>query len=382
MEMEFICDKKDLQAGVAAVERIVSTRSTLPIIGYILFEAGKNGIKISANNLEIGIELSMKSKVVKEGAVLIPAKTLSGLVSKLPDGPVAFKLTEKGMLKISFDKSNFNVYTLPPDEFPVLPKIKEGKALTVDKEVFASMIRKTVFAVSSSEDKHVLNGVLIEVGKSPIGGDNSNLRLVATDGYRLAKRSEKVKLADDTKNGAIVPARAMQELLRLIDQDKEDGEIKILVSADQAAFRMGDTYLVSRLIQGQFPDYRQVLPKKTATKITVLSKSMLESAERAAVIAASSANIVRFEVKGGMLHLFASAPDVGTVDEVLEAEIKGESKAQIAFNIRLIVDVMKAIEKDKVVLELSESLGPGVVKGEGDEGYIYIVMPIRTQEAG
>lgn len=380
--MEFTCERKDLQAGVSAVEKIVTTRSTLPIIGYILFEAGKSSIKISANNLEMGIELGIKSKVGKEGSVLVPAKTLSGIVSKLPDASVGFKLTEKGTIKISFDQSNFNVHTLPPDEFPVLPKVKEGKTVSVDAKLFASMVKQAIFSVSTSEDKYVLTGVLVEFGKGSMAGDTSNFRMISTDGYRLAKRGEKIKLKDDIKGKVIVPSKTLHEISRIIDLDKGEGEVKITFSSDQISFKYKDSYLVSRLIQGQFPDYKQVIPKKSATKITIGTKTLLESAERAAVIAAGSANIVRFETKNGKLHLFASTPDVGTVDEVLEAEITGDAKNQVAFNIRLITDVLKAVNSSKVRLELSENLGPGMIKEEASDNYIYIVMPIRTQEAG
>ena len=380
--MEFICEKKDLQSGVSAVEKIVTTRSTLPIIGNILFEAGKNGLMISANNLEMGIELGIKAKVNKEGAVLLPAKTLGGIVSKLPELKVGFKLSEKGTIKISYDQSHFNVHTLPPDEFPVLPKVKGGKSFSIDPKVFSSMIKQTMFAVSGSEEKYVLTGVLLEVGKSSLAGDTSNIRMVATDGYRLAKRGGKIKLGGGEGGvSAIIPAKTLQELIRILEFGKGEEEIKVTVSSDQISFKYMDIYLVSRLIQGQFPDYKQVIPKKSTTKIALGSKSFLEAAERTAVIASGSANIVRFEIKGENLHLAASTPDVGTIDEVLAAEIKGEKKAQVAFNIRLVIDMLKAVDTEKVIMELTEALGPGIIKQDEKGEYLYIVMPIRTQEA-
>ncbi|MBN2058528.1 MAG: DNA polymerase III subunit beta [Candidatus Saganbacteria bacterium] len=377
--MEFTCEKKDLQAGVFAVEKIVTTRSTLPIIGYILFQADKSGLKISANNLEMGIELSIKAKVVKEGAILVPAKTLSGIVSRLPEAAVSFKLSEKGTMRISFGQSHFNVHTLPPDEFPVMPKVKEGKTFNIDAATLGLMIRQTIFAVSTSEDKYVLTGVLLDFGKGA-GADATNFRMISTDGYRLAKRGEKIKGKEEIKGRVIVPAKALQEVLRLIDLNKADEQVKVTFSSDQISFRCNEVFLVSRIIQGQFPDFRQVMPKRSATKIVLEAQSFLQAADRAAVIAAGSANIVRFEIKNNKLHLFASTPDVGTVDEVLEAEISGETKSQIAFNIRLITDVLKVSETEKVILELSENLGPGVIKEEGAGDYIYVVMPIRTQE--
>jgi DNA polymerase-3 subunit beta len=242
------------------------------------------------------------------------------------------------------------------------------------------MIRQTIFAVSSSEEKYVLTGVLLEVGKATLAGDRSNIRLVATDGYRLAKRGESIKIGGGEGVSAIVPAKTLQELSRLLEAGKGEEELKVTVSSDQIAFKYQDVYLVSRLIQGQFPDYKQVIPKKSATKIVVGSRAFLEAAERTAVIASGSANIVRFEIKANSLHLSASTPDVGTIDEVVEAEIKGEKKSQIAFNIRLISDMLKAVENESVILELTESLGPGTVKQDEKGDYLYIVMPIRTQE--
>ncbi|KPJ69705.1 hypothetical protein AMJ44_02870 [candidate division WOR-1 bacterium DG_54_3] len=379
--MDFTCEKKELQNGVSAVEKIVTTRSTLPIIGNILFEAEKSGLKISANNLEMGVELGIKAKVNKEGAVLLPAKTLGGIVSKLPDKRVYFKLSEKGIIRIIYEQSFFNVHTLPPDEFPVLPKVKGGKAFEIDPKVFISLVKKTIFAVSASEEKYILTGVLLEVGKSSLGGETSNIRMVATDGYRLAKCGEKAKIAGGEGISVIIPGKTLQELVRILELEEGEGELKVTVSSDQIAFKYREIYLVSRLIQGQFPDYKQVVPKKSATKILVRRRAFLEAAERAAVIAAGSANIVRFEIKGDNLHLAASTPDVGTIDEVVEAEIKGERKAQIAFNIRLIMDMLKVVDTERVVIELTEALGPGSIKQEEKEDYLYIVMPIRTQEA-
>jgi len=372
--MDFICKKDDLEEGVQAVERIVSTRSTLPIIGNILFEAKKAGIKISANNLEMGIEILISAKVLKEGSVLIPAKTLGGVVSKLPDGDISFKLKDKGLINISYKKSIFNIHSLPPDEFPQLPKVKETKAFEVEAETLLGMIEQTIFATSSSEDKYVLNGILMEIGKA--ANERSNFRLVATDGYRLAKSGEKIDGVEGLIK-IIVPAKTMGEVAKVLGNK---GAVKITLSNDQVAFKYENIYLVSRLIQGQFPDYKQVLPKGGGLKVLVETEALLKASERAAVIASQSANIVKTEVRGDQLHIMAQAPDVGSVDEVLEVEVKGKGKTSIAFNVRLLTDALKVIDDPKVFLELGEALSPGLIRPQGEEDFVYIVMPIRTQE--
>jgi DNA polymerase-3 subunit beta len=168
--------------------------------------------------------------------------------------------------------------------------------------------------------------------------------------------------------------------MRVVEMDKEPDEIKMTFSSDQISFKYKDSFVISRLIQGQFPDYRQVLPKKSTTFVSLPTRSILESAERAAVIASGSANIVRFQTSDNSLHLYASTPDVGTVNEMLEAEVKGEAKKQIAFNVRLITDALKSMESENVKLELGDSSGPGIIREGAGDNYLYIVMPIRTQE--
>ena len=374
--MEFIINKSDLGYGVGLVERIVSTRSTLPIIGNVLFEATKSGLKLSANNLEMGIEVTLKAKVTKEGSILIPAKTLGGIVGKLPNEDIAFKLKEKGIISINYKKSNFNIHGLPSDEFPQLPKVKETKSISIEGKTLLEMIERVVFSASSSEDKYVLNGILFETGKS--GQDGSTIRMIATDGYRLSKVGVKAEGISDVVS-VIVPSKTMAEAIKIISNDDSE-TAKISIGNDQISIKYKDTYLVSRLIQGQFPDYRQVIPKSTETKITLDLNTLLPALERASVIASQSANIVKIEVKAGQLHIMATAPDVGSVDEILEVETKGKEKGLVAFNVRLLADALKVMDSEKVIIELGEALSPGIIRPKTGMDFIYIVMPIRTQE--
>lgn len=376
--MEFNLKTEDLIAGVSIVERTVSTRSTLPIIGNILFEAQKGELKLSANNLEMGVEVRILAEVKGSGSILIPGKTLGGIVPKLPQGDIAFKISEKGMVKISYKESSFSIHGLPADEFPALLKVKDGKTFYLDTADFLKLVKKTIFAVSTSEDKYVLSGVLLEVGKTKDAHDPSNLRMIATDGYRLARAAAQVNGLESITCSAIVPAKALSEFSKIVQQ-KED-KIKIIISNDQIAFEHSNAYLVSRLIQGQFPDYRQVVPKKAEIKILLPADQFLDAAERSAVIAGGSANVVKIEIAGKKVHLVASTPDVGSVDEVILADVRGGEKTQIAFNIKLIIDALKAIDTEQVELELSGPLSPGIIKPVGGEDFLYITMPIRTQE--
>ena len=377
--MEFTCSKDSLYKGVQTVEKIVSTRSTLPIIGNLLLEAEKSKLKLSANNLEIGMEVIIKANVQEEGAILVPAKVFSGIVAKLPDADVNIKVLDKGQVKLTYKQSNININGLPADEFPTLPKIKEDKTLSIEGKVFSELIDQTVFSVSMSEEKYVLSGVLMEFGRSQSAGDSSNLRMISTDGYRLSKKGAKIATNINFESSVIVPAKALSEVQRIMEQDPGEN-VDIILGGDHIAFKYKDTYVVSRLIQGQFPDYKQVIPKASEIKINMDCKTFLHSVERAAVIASSSANIIKLEVKNGKLYAIASAPDVGSVNEQIESDIKGGERVQVAFNVRLIVDALKVINEDRVTLELSGPLSPGVIKPVGASDFTYIVMPIRVAE--
>jgi DNA polymerase-3 subunit beta len=376
--MEIRCSKEELFAGVQAVERIVATRSTLPIVGNILFETEKNGIKISANNLEMGLEISIPAGVKGEGAILIPAKTLGGIVAKLPNEEISIKATEKGAVRLSYKKSNISINSLPAEEFPALPKLKDAKSISIQPKTFIEMVKHTAFAVSQSDDKYVLNGVLIETGKSGQEKDESNFRMVATDGYRLAKIGQKIP-GTLAVSSVIIPAKALAEVSRML-QGSEDGSLQMNISNEQASFVYKDVYLVSRMIQGQFPDYKQVIPKSSEAKFIVDKKALLEAAERAAVIASGSSNIIKFVMKDGSLHLVANAPDVGSADESVEIESSSSINYGIAFNVRLITDVLKIIDTEKISLEFSGTLSPGIIRPVDGPDYTYIIMPIRTTD--
>ncbi|MCX5749756.1 MAG: DNA polymerase III subunit beta [Candidatus Saganbacteria bacterium] len=376
--MDVLCVKDDLFGGMQAVERIVATRSTLPIIGNVLFETKKDGIKLSANNLEMGLEVTIPASIKEDGSVLIPAKTLAGIVAKLPATNINIKKTDKGAVKISYKQSTSTINGMSAEEFPLLPRIKDAKTITVSPKTFTDMVKQTAFSVSTSEDKYILNGVLLETGKNPQEKDDSNIRMVATDGFRLAKRGANTGTVLAVSS-VIVPAKALLEVCRII-QNRNDEELKISISNEQIAFKFKDVYLVSRLIQGQFPDYKQVLPKSSEVKLTTETRALLEATERAAVIAGSSSNIVKLRIEQGKLHIIANSPDVGSVDEVVDVDLKGEAKSHVAFNVRLITDALKVIDSEKVTLEFAGPISPGIIRPEGDENYIYIIMPIRTTD--
>ena len=371
--MKFKCAKDDLVNAVLAVEKAVAVRSTLPIIGNILIEAEENGLKFSANDLEMGIEMVIDAAISEKGSILAPAKTISGIVTKLPDGEVNVETEKNNQIKIVCGRSKFNIHGLATDEFPMLQKINTGIDLRIEAEELKEMIKQTIIAVSFDESKHVLNGIYVEV-------DESEIKFIATDGYRLAKRIATLK--EKTKEGiqVIVPTKAMMEISKVLTQEDFHGAVDITITKDHIAFNFDKVYLIVRLIQGKFPDYKQVVPAATKTEITMSRKDLFEAAERASIIASSSANIIKIETVDEKLLITANTANVGDASELLDIKIDGEKDIKIAFNVRLIMDVLKNIDEDNITLSLNSSLSPGLVKPKEDNEYIYVIMPIRTAE--
>lgn len=368
--MDFTCPKDAFTKAVQIVEKAVATKTTLPVINHIQIEAKKNDILLTANDLEVGIEISLPAKIKKEGLLLVPAKTFANIIGKLPNADVHLKAGEKNAVEIRCSQAKFVIYGLPAEDFPALPQVKSDWHLEISAADLTGLIDLVLFSASSDESKRLLNGVLLEIS----GGQ---LVAVATDGYRLAKKEVKVAYDRKEKISVVVPAKAMAEIAAIIDQGGSD-TVKVFFSQDQIAFRFGEVYLASRLIQGQFPDYRQVIPKEVPLEMAVKRKELAEAAERVAIIASGSANVMKVDQEDGQLVLQASTPNVGSVQETVPVEVAGSKKIPAAFNIRLINEVMKHLSCDKIKLGLTGTLTPGVITAQGDPSYIYVVMPIRA----
>lgn len=375
--MNFSCSREDLYRAIQIVEKAVSFKSTLPIIGNILLETAKEGLKLYSNDLEIGIEGTIPAKISGPGVILIPAKTLSAIVSKLPEEEVFFNVNERARLEIICGSSRFNLNTLSSDEFPALPVVKKEKSFQIPSSLVKEMVEEVVLAASTDESKHILNGVLLEA-------EGKDLTLVATDGYRLAKYTSKLKNPAIGKINIIVPAKAFNQLVFVINQTQKTAEeatessVEVGVCADQISFKYDNVYFVSRLIQGQFPNYKQVIPKDFKVELIGSRKILQEAFERAAVIAASSANIVKLKVAEDKLYLAATTPDLGSSTEWVAVKIKGPGTVQVAFNVKLILEILKTLSSEEVIFSLTGALSPGLIKPLEEKDYLYIIMPIRT----
>jgi len=373
--MEFTCQKNILLKAIQHTERVISNKTSLPILSNLLFEVNGDILKISATDMEIGVEKKIKITSGEPGAILINSKTVSSIVSKLPDADVSLKVLENQSIEIKCAQSHFNIHGLPAEEFPKISKITDGTNLEINIETLKELIKQTIISVSIDESKHILNGALIEINSDSIIG-------VATDGYRLSLKNVKGTYNIPERVQIIVPTKALNELMTMLSDDLE-GKVNVSYSDSLVSFTVADFYLSTRIIKGQYPDYQQVIPKEYKTVITINKSDFTSSLDRCAVIASSSANIVKLELLDKQLLIQANTPDVGNVNELVDVEINNQEKIHISLNVRLLLEALKIIHTEFITLSLIDSLKPGVIRPfskDKEADFLYVVMPIRTSE--
>jgi DNA polymerase-3 subunit beta len=368
--MKIICGKEELLRGVQIVQTVVSPRSTLPVLSNFLLETDKQQIKLSATDLEVGVSCYIKAEVAKEGSITIPAKRFGDIVRELPeDSEIEIRADETNQISIKCKKSSFVLMGLPKADYPVLPEFPEEKTFTLSKKLLKAMIRRTSFAVSMDETRYVLNGIYLN-------SDKGTLRLVSTDGRRLAFMThEGIDKKFDHK--AIVPTKAVNEVQRVLSAEEKEEDVKIGITENQIAFRVNNITIISRLIEGAFPNYEQVIPKKHEIQIKLKVKETLSAVRQMALLTSDKASAVKFTFGKNILRISASAQGLGSGEAELEADYQGQV-FDIAFNPSFLVDVLKNVDENEVVFELTNSLNPVLIRPVNDKNYLCVIMPMRV----
>lgn len=368
--LEVHCQKEELLKGIHLVQSAISPRSTLPVLSNILFEATEQGLRLSSTDLEVGIRCLIKADVKTPGALTVPAKPLGEFVKTLDDGrDVSLKSADGQKIDVRSGRDRCSLACLPKDDYPVLPEFNLEKSIPLNPTLLRDMIRKTAFAVSNDETRYVLNGVdvMIEKGK---------ITLVATDGRRLAYIQRDI--ADEKASlNAIVPTKAVNELAKVLGADEKGGDLQLGFTENQVTFQYKNIIVISRLIEGNFPNFEQVIPKGHEIQLRLKTKQILSAVQRAAVGTMERGGSVRFQLAAGRLQFSASAQGRVEVESEVEVDYKGDSFT-IAFNPVYLVDVFKALETDEIFLEFSTPLNPGVIRPVGDDNYKYVVMPMQA----
>lgn len=363
--MKFNTTKDVLLKGIQGVQSAISTKSSLPILSNILIEAVEDSIVFTATDLDIGITSKIAVKPQVTGAITVPAKKFSDIIKELPEGEaISVSVKKNNLINIECGKSIFKIMGLPKEEFPQLPEFKDKDSLTLQQKKLKSMLRLTGFAISHDESRYVLNGVLFVIKPTYI-------RLVATDGRRLAMIEDKMQLPKTLERKFIVPTKAVNELDKSLG---EEGDVKIFLNDNQIFFDMGKTRLVSRLIEGEFPNYEQVIPKEAKDKIVTPKETFLSAVKRAALFTNQDSAAIKIDLGKDKIVISKSAPYLGEARVEVDAEYKGK-EISVGFNPDYLVDLLKNIDEEKIAFEVTDPEKPGVVRIGAE--YIYVVLPMQ-----
>ncbi len=367
--MWIVCSQTSLLKGVQLVSRAISTRTTMPILSNIWMKTTKSGVDLVGTDLELAIEVEVVAEVRQEGQITLPARIFSEIINNLPESEVEVKVQEGStQVEITCQTSQFELLGLPASDFPSVPTKVIDLTDSVGTELLRTMIRQTIFAVSADETRPFLTGVYLLL-------DGAEMRMVATDGGRLALRKATLSSPAKQKMGVIVPAKAMQELARALAGTT--GDVQLAMVENQLLFMVPGLRVYSRLISGQFPNYQQVIPQEYKQRVRVETGRLLQAVRRAAITARDSANVVRLAATAKKLTISSNTPEVGRAREEVEVVAEGES-IEAAFNARYLMDCLNNIDADELLFELTGPLSPGAIHPALHTEYIYVLAPVRV----
>jgi DNA polymerase-3 subunit beta len=362
--MKIRFSKEQFLDGLQQVQNIVSLRTTLPILSNVLIRAEPSGLQLTTTDLDIGVRTRVDAEVSRSGATTLPARKLFMIVRELAASEIEMEVDDSHHASIRCGTSFFKIAGLPEEEFPAFPKLEGNKHFKIEQKVLKDIFRKTSFAMSTDETRYVLNGLLMGFGEG-------KLTVVATDGRRLALVEQEVAFPKANAGEAIVPSKAIGEIQRLL---KDKGDLQITLTENQIGFEIEGTLLVSKLIEGNYPNYRQVIPNEVEEHISLERETLLQALRRASLLTSEKSNSVKLRFSKNSLVISSNTPDVGEAHETIAINYKGK-EVSIAFNPVYLMDCLRNLENDEVFLDLVDELSPGVVKINGP--FLYVLMPMR-----
>ena len=355
--------KEDLILGIQTVQNVVSTKTTLPILSNILIETINDKLKLNATDLDIGISCEIPVENIKEGAITIPAKRFSDVIKEFPSGDIVINVKKNNQIDIEGETCRFKLIGLAKEEFPKFPEFSNKDIIQINQNDLKEMLRLTAFAVSHEESRYILNGVLFEISDDMI-------KLVATDGRRLAKAEKKLLSSIKKDLSVIIPVKAIQEISRNL---KEEGIVSFIIGTNQVLFDIDKILIATRIIEGEFPNYNQVIPPEVSTKISINTQEFLSAIRRANLLSTPDFQAIKFEVFKDKLVISKSTPDIGESREEVNIQYGGK-ELMVGFNPQFFIDFLKNISQEKVDLELSGPDKPAVIRLDG---YLYLALPMR-----
>ena len=372
--MKFKINRDHFSNGLAQVLNVVGSKAAMPILSNVLIEAEKDYISLTTTNLDLGIRCKIKAEIKEGGTVTLPVKRLATIVRELPNVDVAFESSASHQVKIASGGSNFRIMGIGAEEFPKLPDSTEDKTFMLEQGELATMLSNVSYAQSTDETRYILNGVYFNFKEG-------KLTLVATDGRRLALVGKEISVPSGSAGAIILPAKTVAELLRLLGKGEK---LKIAFNERRAAFLIDtgkDTsgltdsiYLFSKVVEGNYPNYQQVIPKETHQRIKLERELFLQCVHRAALVTSEKSNSVKIKLTANLLEISAASPDFGESHESMAISYSGPD-LQVAFNPQFVMDPLRALTKDEVFFELKDEVSPGVFKTL--ESFVCVIMPVR-----
>jgi len=366
--MRITCERSYLTMALGVAGRAVSNRNTLPILSNVLLETQDDRLQLTATDLDTAIRCVIPASVAENGSVAVSASVLGDVVSKLADAPVTLEMQD-GKVSVRSGKSHYTILSLPAEDYPVVPEVSEGIDITIPQATLKEMLHMTTFAASKEETRSLLMGVLFEAR-------GSTLTLVATDTHRLAWKQTPISQEVSQAVTAIVPAKPLVELERVL-KDSMDDTVHIRFGPSQAQFETAEVTLVSRVLDGQFPNYDKVIPKNADRKITFDRNEFLNAVRRVYIVARGAAEKAVVTSKGNLLEMTAESAEVGRAFEEVPVTMDGDD-ITIAFNARYLMEALGVIDNEQASLELTGPLNPGILKAGTSNDFIYVVMPMQV----
>ncbi len=367
--MKIVFSQKKLIDSINIVQRAISTRTTLPILQGILISTERDVVKIVATDLQLGIETYIDAEIIEQGSVVVvPAKIFSDIIRRLPDGDVEVTVDERNKIEIKTFNSIINLQGLDAKEFPELEVIEEKNPIEIEEGLFKDMIQRSIFSVSVDETRPIYTGALFEQ-------DRDNITIACLDGYRLAVRTGKTE-PNEQRTEVVIPGKTLDEVSKIIGNS--DKKLSILIGEKHVMFDLGYTRIISRLLEGDFLNYRQIIPEEYGIRVKVDTHLLKSSIERASLIAREGENhLIKFSIKEDKM-VIRSNSEIGNIFEEVPILLEG-NELDIAFNGRYFLDILRAIEDDEICLDFTTNVNPCVIRPlEADKSYTYLLLPVRV----
>ena len=363
--MKFTISKDKFLFGLQQVQNVVGTRTTLPILSNVLIEAEGTSMQLTTTDLDVGVSVQVEAEVEANGAVTLPARKLATIIKELPKDDVEVSVDSDNVASIKCGPSFFKILGLDADEFPPLAEFDDAKEFKLEQKTLKDGLKKTAYAISTDETRYVLNGINCTF-------KDNTLTMVATDGRRLAMADFELEFPESNEVAVIIPTKAVNELQRLL---RDEGTVTIEIGQNQISFELNDSKLVSKLIDGNYPNYRQVIPGDPNHRIPLERETFYESVARVSLLANDKTNSIKLEFRENAIDIMANSPEIGEAKESIAVKYKGPDMA-IAFNPDFLMAPLRNLDTDEVYLELIDEMSPGVIKI--NVPFLYVLMPMRV----